>query len=263
MEKEKNDKIMYLLKQLADKNEEKMVLEVLNHSIFEYKFIRNGGLLNPRKFEGKIVQSDLYDVNIYVTPNIFGDHYQFLNLIERDIRKSINNSTGILVDKLKIVADLDKLEVNEIEVTPIETEWEHINNLQKKLISSIDLSKDSVDFQNIGNTSRIIMDKLSRLVFNYDKHISEESLDTRNGKFKNQLRIYIKHELGGSENKEFRKVANSAVDLVCSSIDIMNTTTHKLNAEKRFAELCVICTLNVVNIVSIISKTTKTAHNNI
>lgn len=256
IDKEKNEKIKYLLKQLADKNEQKIISEILSHSRFEYEFKPTGGLLNPKKFEGKIVQSDVYNLKIYVTPTIFGDHYQFLSLIERDIRKSINNSTGILVDKLQVVADLDKLEVNEIEVTPIETEWEQINILQKKLISSIDLSKDSVDFQNIGNTSRTIMDKLSRLVFDSGKHISDENIDTRNGKFKNQLRVYIKHELGGCENKEFRKVANSAIDLVSSSIDIMNTTTHKLNAEKRFAELCVICTLNVVNIISIISKTT-------
>lgn len=263
MDKRKNDKIKYLLKKLADIKEEKMVSEILSHSKFEYKFKPNGGFLSSRKFEGQSIQSDVYDLRIYVTPTIFGEHYQFLNLLEREIRNSINNSTGILIDKLKIVADLDKLEVNEIEVSPIVTEWEQINSLQKKLISSLDLSKDSIDFQNIGNTSRTIMDKLSRLVFSPDKHVLEESLDTRNGKFKNQLRTYIRHELGGSENKEFRKVANSAVDLVCSSIDIMNTTTHKLNAEKRFAELCVICTLNVVNIVSIISKSTTTAHNNL
>lgn len=260
MDKEKIEKIKYLLKQLADKNEQKTVSEILSHSRFEYKYKPSGGLLHPTKFEGKIMQSDVYNLIIHVTPTIFEDHYQFINLIERDLRKSINNSTGILVDKIKIVADLDKLEVNEIEVTPIETEWEQINNLQKKLFTSIDLSKDSVDFQNIGNTSRTIMDKLARLVFNSNKHISEEHLDTRNGKYKNQLRTYIKYELAGSENKEFRKVANSAVELVCSSIDIMNSTTHKLNAEKRFAELCVICTLNVVNIVSIIAKTTKTEH---
>lgn len=255
MNKEKNEKIKYLLKQIADKNEQYKVSEILSHSRFEYKFKPGGGLLNPRKFEGKIASSAVYDLKIYVTPNIFGDHYQLLNMIERDIRNSINNSSGILVDNLKIVADLEKLEVNEIEVTPIETEWEQINSLQKKLIGSIDLSKDSVDFQNIGNTSRTIMDKLSRLVFDSDKHIPEDNIDTRNGKYKNQLRTYIKYELGGSENKEFRKLANSAVDLVCSSIDIMNTTTHKLNAEKKFAELCVICTLSVVNIVNIISKT--------
>jgi hypothetical protein len=43
-------------------------------------------------------------------------------------------------------------------------------------------------------------------------------------------------------------------NFVESSIDFMNATTHKLNAEKHLAEVCVISTINAIGIINVIRK---------
>ena len=68
------------------------------------------------------------------------------------------------------------------------------------------------------------------------------------------MNTYIASELKGKKNKGLRKVAISAIEFVSDSIDLMNSTTHKLNAEKHFAELCVISAISAISIVKIIDE---------
>lgn len=60
-----------------------------------------------------------------------------------------------------------------------------INELQKKLIENIKMSNQSIDYQNIGNTSRTIMDKLARNVFDPLIHKSDNpEISLQNGNLK-------------------------------------------------------------------------------
>lgn len=70
--------------------------------------------------------------------------------------------------------------------------------------------------------------------------------------WKNQLHSYIDSVLSGDKNKEFRKLAKSAIDFVENSCDLMSTTTHKLDAEKHLAEVCLISTISAISIISLI-----------
>jgi hypothetical protein len=244
MNKDEIVKLKYILKNISKEKSETILLEVLNHSEFEVN--------RPPNY---ISNPDIYYFKIYVSPSIFQKVFDSLSLIERDLWKRIEQTLGINIDKLQVLVDLSKLEVSEIDITPIYTRWEEINELQKRLIDLIDTSNKSIDYQNIGNTSRNIIDKLAREVFDSSKHIPNDSeRDFHNGKFKNQLEGFIKIELSGNEYKELRKVAESAIKLVSSTIDIMNLTTHKLNAERKLAELCVVGTLNIINIIKIITE---------
>ena len=95
--------------------------------------------------------------------------------------------------------------------------------------------------------------KLSKNIFDSKKHIPKDpTKDIGGEKFKNQLHTYIDSVLSGSKNAIFKKLAKSSIEFVENSIDIMNETTHKLNAEKHLAEVCVIGTVSAISIVNLI-----------
>ena len=99
------------------------------------------------------------------------------------------------------------------------------------------------------------MEKLARQVFDMTKHKpKDEKIQVVNGKYKNQLHTYIDTVLSGDNNKEFRKLAKSSIDFVEDSIDFMNITTHKLDAEKHLAEVCVVSTISAISIIKLISQ---------
>lgn len=240
---ETNTKIKHLLKEISRAKGGTLHIEIIDNSIF--KFTEHW---NFKQFPY------VYDLKIYTSPEVFYKYFDFKTLFQKEIKDRINKSTSFKINSIDWVLDLNKLKVNQIEVVLVKTEWEEINELQKKLIDSLTKSIDSIDYQNIGNTSRSIMDKLAREVFEKEKHIPKnKSIEVHNGKFKNQLNTFVAFELSGKSNKELRKIAESSINLVSDSIDLMNKTTHKLDADKRFAELCVISTFSVINVVKIIS----------
>lgn len=239
-----NTKIKHLLKEISLAKGETIHSEIITNSRFVF----------TNHFNQKIFPN-AYNLKIYTSPLAFYQNFDYKIMIQREIKDRINQSTDYLIDSVELVLDLDKLEVNQIDVVLVKTEWEEINELQKKLIDSLKKSVDSIDYQNIGNTSRSIMDKLAREVFNKERHIpNDPKIEVNNGKFKNQLSTYVESELSGETNKELRKIAKSTINLVADSIDVMNKTTHKLDADKMFAELCVISTIGVINVIRIIAE---------
>ncbi len=237
-------KIKYVLRQISEHKSELYLIELINHSIFDFE-----------KHENNAVFPNLYNVKVFLTPDIYSKNYYLKNDIEKIIKKRINDSTELEVPELNLIPDYSKLELLSTEVRPIYTEWEEINYSQQKLIELMERSIDSIDYQSIGTTARTLMDKLSRNVFNPEIHkTNDPNIELANGKFKNQLNAYITTELKGKKNKGLRKVAESSIEFVNNAIDLMNSTTHKLNAERHFAELCVISAISAVSIIKIINE---------
>ena len=243
IEENTNTKIKHILKEISLARGETIHSEIINNSRFVFS-----NHWNQKVFP------KAHNLKIYTSPKTFYPNFDYKNMIQKEIKERINQSTDYSIDTIEWVVDLDKLEVNQIDVVLVKTEWEEINELQKKLFDSLKQSVDSIDYQNIGNTSRSIMDKLAREVFKKEKHIpNDPKIEIHTGKFKNQLSTYVASELSGKTNKELRKIAESTINLVSDSIDVMNKTTHKLDADKRFAELCVISTIGVINVIKIIA----------
>lgn len=241
--KSTNTKLKHILKEIALAKGESLHIEVINNSRFV--FSEHLGLQHL---------SNVYNLKIYTIPTTFYKYFDLKDMFQKEIKNRINKSTNYIIENVDWILDINKLEVNQIDVVLVKTEWEEINELQKKLIDTLRISNDSIDYQNIGNTSRSIMDKLAREVFDKEKHIpKDQSIEIHNGKFKNQLNTFVASKLAGKSNKELRKIAESCINLVSDSIDVMNKTTHKLDADKRFAELCVISTISVINTIKIIS----------
>ena len=167
----------------------------------------------------------------------------------------IRETTQIYINDIIIIPDYDKISIINSEVSIIQTEWDEINELQSKLIDLFKQSDGSIDYQNIGNSARTLMDKLARIVFDEKIHKpADPKIDVRNGKFKNQLHSYIAVKLSGSKNEDIRSLAKAAVEFMEKSIDLMNVTTHKLDVQKHFAELCIISAINVISVIKSVNE---------
>ena len=241
--KETNIKIKHILKEIAQAKGHSIHIDIVNNSRFVFKKCL------------AYQHVDIYELKIFTAPDVFYKFFDYKKGIQTEIKDRIEKSTEYRIETVDWILDIDKLEVNQIDVTLIKTEWEEINQLQKKLIDSLKRSTDSMDYQNIGNTSRTIMDKLAREVFDKEKHIPEnQKIEIHNGKFKNQLSTYVSSTLSGKSNKELRKMAEASINLVSNSIDLMNKTPHKLDANKGFAELCVVSSISVINVIKTIAE---------
>ncbi len=245
-------------------------LEKLKHLLIKYftkiffseDLISSEQMLNiieNRKFEKVSAPSVIFPsgfkINILCDPDAFTENVNFVELIEgiflSKIKKFIRDSQLI---EVKLIPDFDKIEVLNSEIEIVQTDWDEINIIQKKLIETFKESKDSYDYQAIGNLSRSLIKKLSDAVFIETKHNPDpEDENLNKGKSKNRLKKYIEIECAGRSNKEFRSFAKSAIEFLSNSVDLMNATTHKINADKNFAEFCLIGAISTVRIVQVIS----------
>jgi hypothetical protein len=238
-------KLKYVLIEISkSKFDEQALIEIINHSTFEFE----------RHFNNHVFPN-LFNLTLVITPDIFTKNYSIIGPYANVIKERINKSSELWIDKIKILPDYNKLQIVNTKIFAVVTEWDDINHLQQTLIENLQRLRQSVDIQGIGLVSRTLMDKLARLVYNEKIHEPpHDNADMSNGMFKNQLHSYIKTTLSGDKNREFRKLAISAVDFVKDSIDLMNVTTHKLDAKEHLAEVCVVSTISAVSIIKLISQ---------
>jgi hypothetical protein len=241
---EEFEKIIYLVKEISRENGEIQIVEILDNS--ELDFGQHWSQKNS---------SIAHSLDINVSPVVFTKRYKDIQNIERKLEILINNISQIYLENVTILPNYNRLEILNSEISSIITVWEDINQLQKKLIEDMKISNQEIDYQNIGNSSRNLMDKLARLVFDPSIHKSEKpNVDLSNGKFKNQFHTYISFSLKGESNKELKKFAESSIEFTEKAIDLMNQTTHKLDVKKHFAEVCVISTISVISLIKAINE---------
>ena len=243
------EKLKYLVTEICKENNDLPSVEIIENSIISG--IDKGNVRNNIRYRD--VQYDLlFSLNPKLYIKFVDDLDRISNIIKHYFNKVSDNT--ISIGQIEIKPDYEKITILNSNVSIIDTPWEEINNLQKKLIENIKIANSSIDFQNIGNTARTIMDKLSRLIYNPSIHIAPDNIDVSNGKFKNQLHTYINSVLKGNENKELKSFSLSAINFTEDSIDLMNKTTHKLNVKKQFGEVCVISTIGVISLIKAINE---------
>lgn len=236
------EKVKYVVKEICKSNKDFPCIEIIENSEF-YVISRT----KQRSWD----PSEYY-IEFKVVPEVYIKHVNDIDRITDMIRYYFEISTtrnDLIILKLEVNLDYSKVSILNSEVSFILTEWEEINELQKQIIENMRRAVNSIDFQNIGNTSRTIMDKLARIVFNPDIHKTSEQMDLSNGKFKNQFKVYIQNVLSGKKNSELRRYSESAIEFTQKSIDLMNQTTHKLDVQKQFAEVCVISTISIISLI--------------
>ena len=239
------EKVIYLIKEIAKENKFVNTLAVLENSSFKFQVHTQRNYANT-----------FYNLFVTVDPSTFVKINKELASVKNTIKRLIGEiTTDLYINEVIIAPDYDKISIINSEVSVIQTEWEEINDLQKKLIDLFKKSDGSIDYQNIGNSARTLMDKLSRIVFDKELHKPDDpKIDVRNGKFKNQLHSFIATKLRGGQNEDIRKLANATIEFMEKSIDLMNVTTHKLDVQKHFAELCIISLINVISVIKSINE---------
>lgn len=248
---EEEYKIKYLVLEII-KRDEDWAFDLLNHSDFIYEDHCN-----------QHVFPNAYNLKVFVKPNKFIAYSHFIDKASLILKSTINQVSTRIIDNIDIKPDYKKLIVHNSIVKVIKTNWQEIDESQEILIKMIDESSHSLEFQNIGNTARTIMDKLARAVFNSEIHRPKDpNIEVQNGKFKNQFQVYFSFELKGSQNKNLRTFANTAIEYTEKSIDLMNKTTHLIGAEQYYAEVCVMSTLGIISLVKAIESKKTPADTN-
>lgn len=193
--------------------------------------------------------------HITVHPEIFKKHHGYLTQFENSIKyKSQIIAPDLRIKKISVFPDLEKFQIIANRIVPVYTPWEEINSDQNHLISLLRLAKETIDFQNIGNCARTLLQKIANTVFEEKKHVAEDpKVGLSEGQFKNRLHTYIKFELQGNTHKKFRDYAESVITTAEKSVDLANELTHDLNANSFMAESTVISTITVISIIKLIS----------
>lgn len=205
---------------------------------------------------------------IYIRQNSFGNRANMEILLDPELYKqlgdNVENIKKVIAQKLDKIAnlnimlvhvrpDLRKFQILKNNYKTVQTPWDVINNGQNHLLNLLRSAQNTVDFQNIGNASRTLLQNISNIVFDPNKHFPDnDGIDLGEGKFKNRLHTFIKCELAGQENKELRDFAVSIINSAEKSIDLANKLTHDLKASLMLAESCVISTIAAVGIVRLI-----------
>lgn len=237
------EKVKYLVKEILKHNNDVAAIKIMDNSEFKYSTRMIDRWSDPE-----------YEIYLYTDPEIYVKYRDNLRRISDVIQFYINDSSDLNATLVQIKPNYEKISIINSEISIIQTPWDEINILQSELIQHLKRSCTSIDFQNIGNSSRTIMDKLARVVFDEKTHKTSNESDVRNGKFKNQLHSFISSTIAGNQNKELRQFSTSAIDFTEKAINLMNQTTHKLDVQKHFAEVCVISTISVISLIKNINQ---------
>lgn len=194
-----------------------------------------------------------YDLNISIEPNVLINRFDFIEDAKSSIKNDIQVISNIGIQNIDIKPNYDRFQIINSAIQPILTDWEEINELQSELIQNLKRAKNDVDARNIGNSCRILLDKLTSYIFDNKRHIAPKEVNLGGDKFKNRLHTYIKNELSGKSNKELRLFSESAVSIAERTIDLSNNVTHNKKADKFLAEYCSIATIGVISLIKMIS----------
>ncbi len=240
METEKEEipeKISQYMRHLYDKVDTADIHEFLMHSIFyidkEYSRTTYGGT----------------NFHAVTDPEIFKKYQGEIFSFKEKLISKFYEIWQLDVTNLRITPDLSKFHILENRIVPINTPWEQINQDQKRVLEQLRTSVSALDFQNVGNSCRSILEKLSNEVFDPRVHKADNpSIELSPGKYKNRLNTYVRCKLS-SKHKELRELAISMVNAADDSVDVSNKVTHDLNASQISAEFSVISTVTVVSLI--------------
>lgn len=241
------EKARYLLLNISRDNNESEIIEICKFSHFEYSDAY------PTRVLMYGYEPTQFLVHVKLIASVYTKYFKRISEFEDLLFSRLNQLTDQMIFGLKIVPDYEKVNIIHSEIVPVLTQWEEINELQNKMVINFLRSSDSMDYQNLGNIARTIMDKLAREVF--DPKVHNSSNETLNiAKFKSQLHLFIKFKMSGDKNAELRKFGTAAIEFVEQAIDLMNNTTHKHGAKLYMAEICINSTIGAVNIVKVINE---------
>ncbi len=240
-------------------------MKLLDEKLLQY-LIHLTDTIDLTEFRELLIHSKLYttedddmfgnpvtELRVIMDPEVFKSFVLKSEQHKKTFIEQVNQISPLKINRVKVYPDLDNFQILQNRIVPIITPWQEINLGQNELLNQLRTANHEMDFQNIGNSCRTLLQKITTEIFRQEKHVAD-GYDLSEAKFKNRLHTYIKCELGGEKNKEMRDYASTLVTLTEKSCDLSNKLTHDLNASSMMAESCVISTISVISIIRLIQK---------
>ncbi|MEQ1790503.1 MAG: hypothetical protein ABL857_08675 [Rickettsiales bacterium] len=185
-----------------------------------------------------------------------------LNELAKIVAGEYQKFSDVKFNATEAKPELNKFQILPNAIKPILTGWDEINKGQDELIEQLSDAETEVEYQNVGNTSRTLLQKLAAIVFDPQKHVAPDYQDPiskemrkvklEEGNFKNRFHTYIKTELNSKQDDELRGYINSMIETTERAADLSNKTTHDLKAYKLMAESCVIGVITVIKLIKLV-----------
>ncbi|HYL84422.1 MAG TPA: hypothetical protein VE263_09315 [Candidatus Angelobacter sp.] len=126
------------------------------------------------------------------------------------------------------------------------TGWPRVDRGIYEVRRRLEQAETEEQFQAVGLLCREVLISLAQVVYDPERHPSEDGVPPSDTDAKRMLDSYIAVELLGGPNEGARRHAKAALQLA-------NDLQHHRTANRREAALCAEATTSVVNIVAIIS----------
>jgi hypothetical protein len=195
-----------------------------------------------------------FEITFQVPVQTYKKYEHDLNTFQGKLKQGLHQFHQYDSVLVYLSADWEKLEVISTEVMPVLTPWQEINAMQDLLLSQIHTASEAVSFQNVGNTSRHLLRKLSDIVFLEEKHTPAGN--TRNlspEHYKNRLWAFVLYKVPASSTGDaVREYAESLLDAAEKAIDLSNSVTHALNADAFLAQSCAVSAITTVHFVKLV-----------
>jgi hypothetical protein len=196
-------------------------------------------------------------------------HFEFTFQVPAATYKKYESQHGYFQAKLKedlhryhqyksvvvyLTADWERLQRTSTEVRPVLTPWQEINSMQEDLLSQVETAGTTIAYQNVGNTARHLMRKLSDTVFIPEKHAdADNKTNLGPDKVKNRLWAFVLFKIPSSSTGDtLRDYAKSLLETTDKAIGLSNTVTHALHANAFLAQSCAISTITSLQMIKLI-----------
>lgn len=126
------------------------------------------------------------------------------------------------------------------------TGWERVDRGVYEIRRRLEQAENEEQFQAVGLLCRETLISLAQVVYEPQRHPTEDGVVPSETDAKRMLDAYVAVELAGGANEGVRRHAKAALTLA-------NDLQHHRTAEFRQAALCAEATTSVVNIIAVIS----------
>jgi hypothetical protein len=126
------------------------------------------------------------------------------------------------------------------------TGWPRVDRGVEEIRRRLDQAENEEQFQAVGLLCREVLISLAEVVYDPQRHPSEDGVTPSTTDAKRMLDNYLAAEVSGTPNEGLRRHAKAALALA-------NDLQHHRTANYRQAALCAEATTSVVNLVAIIS----------
>jgi hypothetical protein len=126
------------------------------------------------------------------------------------------------------------------------TGWPRVDRGVYEIRRRLEQAENEEQFQAVGLLCREVLISLAQVVYEPERHRSEDGIEPSETDAKRMLDNFITSELAGGPNEGVRRHARAALSLA-------NDLQHHRTADYRQAALCAEATTSVVNLLAIIS----------